>query len=193
MNKITALIITLGIMMAQVVHAAPNELVESNDNAYEQIYAWNEAFNCLKDKDSNVEDFRKVVENGACGLHELIDENRKTLLHHAASLGRSEEVNLLLEKGTDPNVKDKNGNTALHIAARKGNLQAIQFLISEGAIIDAQNNNGDTALHMATLDGQAGSIQTLLKNNASPNIKNNDGYTPNDYQDDYIEFFKKLS
>jgi hypothetical protein len=45
-----------------------------------------------------------------------VDDNGRTALSVAAAEGQLEVVNLLLEAGADPNVKDRRGNTPLYDA-----------------------------------------------------------------------------
>ena len=48
------------------------------------------------------------------------DRSGKTPLHHAAYMGHSKMVSLLLMKGANPKLKDRRERTALHLAALMG-------------------------------------------------------------------------
>ncbi|UPL01629.1 hypothetical protein LCI18_012563 [Fusarium solani-melongenae] len=60
-----------------------------------------------------------------------------TALTHAAWLGRDDLVELLLEKGADPNRREQHGRTALHIAVKHGYSSIITMLVEYGADVDA--------------------------------------------------------
>jgi len=61
-------------------------------------------------------------------------ENSQTALHHAACNGHRDLVELLLERGADPAIRDVGDNaTALHFAAEKGDLHIVKLLIEHGA------------------------------------------------------------
>ena len=56
-----------------------------------------------------------------------------TLLHVAAHNGRLEVVNLLLDRGFDPNTRERGDNTsALHWAAAAGHLDVVRRLVEAG-------------------------------------------------------------
>ena len=63
--------------------------------------------------------------------------------------GLNEQAELLLEKGSDVNVKDGAGRTPLMLAVRAGNTEGVKLLIAKGADVNATANNGDTALKLA--------------------------------------------
>jgi hypothetical protein len=59
---------------------------------------------------------RQLIENGAVNLNELYSHNGSTALHcacHDSLPTNLEFIQLLLENGADPNVKDKEGSTPL--------------------------------------------------------------------------------
>jgi len=67
-------------------------------------------------------------------------------LHRAARAGNITQVQTLLAKGADVNVKDEKGRTALHIAAEWGHTDLVKLLINNGADVNATNKLGDTPL-----------------------------------------------
>jgi len=68
-----------------------------------------------------------------------------TALQDAIYQGRLKIANLLIEKGTPPNIQNIYGDTALHIATRLGYLGIVKKLISHGASRGIVNNLGKTA------------------------------------------------
>merc|ERR1712200_130233 len=80
------------------------------------------------------------------------DEHDWSMLHYAASYGRTFAVDLLLKHGANVNIQDNLGWTPLHNAARIGKLELIKLLLSSQDInFNQQINVGwtayDTAIH----------------------------------------------
>lgn len=88
---------------------------------------------------------RRLLEMEAFGHPLRYDNNQRTPLMEAASVGNAQLVSLLLEAGAEINHKDKNGDTALIIAARADNLAVFKILHEYGAREDIANNYGATA------------------------------------------------
>lgn len=123
----------------------------------------------------------------------------KTSLRAAAHFGRTEMVQLLLDKGLDPDVRDDWGWTPLHVAinpetakalidgganihakAKDGNeaihsligenmLDSVKYLLSLGVDVDTHGKNNITPLHQAVIFNHVDGAQLLLDNGA--NIK----------------------
>lgn len=73
-----------------------------------------------------------LLENGKFDLNKQ-DQQGRTLLHYTSCRGQHDMIELLLEKGADPNIKDKNGNTPLHWC---GHVDIFELLIFYGARVD---------------------------------------------------------
>jgi hypothetical protein len=102
-----------------------------------------------------------------------------TPLHDASMKGRTEVVNLLIEKGADIHVKNKNGYTALHYASMKGRTEVVNLLIEKGADINVKNNNGLTPLCWASRNGLTEVVNLLIEKGADIHVKeDNNGRTP---------------
>ena len=80
-----------------------------------------------------------------------------------------EIAKLLLEKGSNINLKDADGNTALAIAAASHADRSIPILMTFGPDIDVQNNAGETPIHQAAKWGHI-EVCKLLIENFSPNL-----------------------
>jgi len=92
------------------------------------------------------------------------------------------DVELLLSKGVDVNIKDIDGMTMLHHSIRKCNpsKEIIKLLISVGANVNIKNDRGDTPLHFAVSYCNKNDINLLLDAGADVNVFNNQGYSPLD-------------
>ena len=67
----------------------------------------------------------------------------------AASRGRTDEIETLLNHGADIDSCGEHGFTALHLAATMGRSEAIRLLLSRGANPLKKNDDGDTPLAIA--------------------------------------------
>lgn len=68
--------------------------------------------------------------------HELRTEHH-LMMHVPAERGDSRVLEVMLDGGFDPNIKDQNGVTALHRAAMAGRADAVRVLLAHGASVDA--------------------------------------------------------
>jgi len=83
-----------------------------------------------------------LIENGADV--DFKDKGGYTSLHFAAQESRVEELNLLIQNGANPNLKDYYGNTPLWTALinSKGKFEIVKKLIENGADMKIENNYG---------------------------------------------------
>ncbi|CAJ1034812.1 Ankyrin repeats (3 copies)/Ankyrin repeats (many copies)/Ankyrin repeat, putative [Leishmania lindenbergi] len=130
----------------------------------------------------NAERFMGYVEKGGC-LSEC-DDQKLTLLHHAAFSGNMAFVKAILDRSGTQQVMidaaDREGWTPLHYAADRGHTQVAAALLDEGASVNARDTAKRTPMHLAALSGRADVVAMLLRNGASKTAKNVAGMTPVD-------------
>ena len=84
-------------------------------------------------------------------------------------------VQLLLQRGSDPNSQAAYGDSPLYWAAYNGNKFVAELLINRGANILNENRGGNTALHIAAYHGNTDVVKLLLNHGADPKAQNNSG------------------
>lgn len=76
----------------------------------------------------------------------------QTPLLSAISKGRLDIVNLLLEKGADPNLPNMLGQTPLFIAVSDGHMEIVQALVARGANPSHHTRQGNTPIYIAAVE-----------------------------------------
>jgi ankyrin repeat protein len=77
-----------------------------------------------------------------------------TALHAATARHDADTVELLLERGADPDARQEHGLVALHEAAASGDETIARLLLEHGASLDARSDDGRTAHDLADDHGQ---------------------------------------
>jgi hypothetical protein len=142
-------------------------------------------------KESLVQSFEKLLEGDKC--ENVLDELRYFMggkdvvsKDEAKKLGmqiwksnrclrRAEEIEDLIQKGADINVKDETGETPLYRAVFNREMDAVKVLLAHGADVNVKENDGWTALMWAAYKGSKDIVQMLLEKGADVNIENNYG------------------
>ncbi|KAF6240871.1 hypothetical protein HO173_000663 [Letharia columbiana] len=89
------------------------------------------------------------------------DEEGKTPLFHASTLGKAFIVRRLLDAGA--NVHCTAGSvTPLHVSAEKNYTSIVDYLLEAGANVNALNSKGNTALYWASNNGNLEMVRKLL-------------------------------
>ncbi len=115
----------------------------------------------------------------------LRDRKGTSLLHLAAGDGMEKTVTFLIDRGTDPGIKDEAGNTAFHMMALNFSGPAQEriagLLLARGVDPNAKNEEGMTPLHFlaGNPDPRTGSFtELLLRKGGSFESPDLDGRTP---------------
>ncbi|WP_353269891.1 ankyrin repeat domain-containing protein [Wolbachia endosymbiont (group A) of Myopa testacea] len=122
-----------------------------------------------------------LLENNNDDLKDILNltrgESGLTILHVISSMdGKLVEkcVDLLLEAGADPNIKDDRGKTPLHYASYNN----IGSLIKAGTDPNVKDSEERTPLHYAASIGDEKSINVLLEHGADSSKKDKQEKTP---------------
>ena len=107
------------------------------------------------------------------------NENR-TALHEAASLGHTDAAQLLLNPGAKRDAKTKSKATPLHEAAWAGSTGVIRLLIRAGAQKEARNLDDSIPLQLAAIQGRLDAAKILVDYGANVHTTRTAGVTPLD-------------
>jgi len=77
------------------------------------------------------------------------NELKAAPLHSAAAGQHRKIVQMLLEHGANPNVREQDGFTPLHAAAQNGDVDTIRTLLLGGADLTLKSADGKTAMDIA--------------------------------------------
>jgi transient receptor potential cation channel subfamily A protein 1 len=95
------------------------------------------------------------------------DNNRATLLHHAAAANQIEVMGYLIDSGIELDATDKDGHTALHTAVIQGHIEATNLLLDSGIDDTILDKDSDAALHIVMRQTDTRLLSTFLEH---PNI-----------------------
>jgi ankyrin repeat protein len=112
---------------------------------------------------------------------DLLHDEGNTALHLAVfHQGKLESVEVLLEYGASPNLKNKDGFTPLHKAASgdgKNAPKMILALLKAGADVDPKSLTGTTPLMLAARSRNPENLNYLLKAGANIHVASSLGFT----------------
>lgn len=107
------------------------------------------------------------------------NENGYTLLMIACRTNNYKIVEILLNKGADPNIKTKfSGWFALMYAAEYSDTDIINLLLEKGADINLKNDKGWNALCHSIYRSKIANAIFLTEKGSDVNMRNDEGWTP---------------
>jgi ankyrin repeat protein len=125
-------------------------------------------------KANNISEVSRLIENGSNLT--VADNDSDQVLMYAALYASDDCIQLLLEKGANPNAKNKLGETALLWSVH--DLKRVRLLIQYGADVNVVTDQGNTPLLAACVGSmQSEVIRLLLDKGANPLAKNSRGET----------------
>ncbi len=134
-------------------------------------------------KNGDLEHVKALVELGA-NINSRCAENRITPLIYAASYGRLDIVDYLINVGAEIDAQGENGATAVLATCTNGysGTAVLRRLIDEKADLTLRYVNGTTALMVAIGMGPyVEHVRLLLQHNPDLSRKDNTGHTALDY------------
>ncbi|HOW51553.1 MAG TPA: ankyrin repeat domain-containing protein [bacterium] len=105
------------------------------------------------------------------------NEEERTPLQVAASLGASDIVKLLVECGANIEAKGKDGRTPLMLALSNCHFDVTEYLLSKGANVNIASATNYTPLMQASAKGATEIVREMLPKIDNINAKNNEGRT----------------
>ena len=115
-------------------------------------------------REGNVAELRRLRVGEAGGEPvDATDSDGCTALHYAASNGRLEAVQYLLQRGASVDVPDNDKYTALHDAAYNGHAAVARELVLHGADPRLTSKYGDTPLQVAEQKGHGAAIGAAIE------------------------------
>ena len=127
--------------------------------------------------EGNTDVARKIISSGIVDVNSMTG-TRETPLTLAAENGLKDMVQLLLDKGAEPNKPDQDGDTPLHTAAYLGYKDMVLLLLNRGADPNMADRGGHSPLHVAAREGYKDVVLLLLNRGADPNMEDRGGDSP---------------
>ncbi|CAH8618603.1 unnamed protein product [Schistosoma haematobium] len=107
------------------------------------------------------------------------DSDTMTALHRAAINGNLKAIEVFLELGQNPNVRDKNDLTPLYYACSEDiQPECIQRLLFDHAILGVTDDKGRQEIHQACLNGRSKTLKQLIIYGADLNAQVENHNTP---------------
>ena len=131
-------------------------------------------------RDNNIPKMKELLAAGAELESRFSQDDNRTALHEAASLGHTEVAQFLISAGAKKDAKTRSKATPLHEAAWAGSTEVARLLIRAGAQKEARNLDDSTPLQLAAIRGHRDAVQILVDYGANVHTTRNAGVTPLD-------------
>ncbi|TMW69305.1 hypothetical protein Poli38472_001461 [Pythium oligandrum] len=96
-------------------------------------------------------------------------------LHHAATRGHLEVLQLLLNFGWGANIRNDFQETPLHLACYNGHTAIVEFLLDKGGDINALTSDGETPLFYAARKNHYRIVRILIRRECNLAVRNRFG------------------
>lgn len=141
--------------------------ISSSSSSSSHLHATPLTATLIKD---NYELFEYLIKNENADCKGRFQLN---LLHEVASKNRLDLVELLINKGADPNQLNTHHMTPLTIAIQQNNFKMVECLLENGSCVNIQDKKGNTPLHIACTSQQLNDnlIELLIHSNNECDFK----------------------
>ncbi|KAI8096259.1 ankyrin repeat-containing domain protein [Halteromyces radiatus] len=146
------------------------DLSETNEDGYGLVY--------LAARNNSMEALRLLLLTSELDVNTIHGPHKELALHAAASAGSFDAVELLLEHGSDVNLKDTLGHTPLSNSLFAKSLPCTQLLIDAGAALDTIDAQGNTLLHLAVSNQFSEVIPIFMERGVPVDQNNHRGLSP---------------
>ena len=120
----------------------------------------------------------QLIRHGA-DVHSASDDGVRAI-HIACTKPKFEKVvQMLLDRGADPNVVDDEGDTPLHVVAGNNRIELVEIIGTKD--LDVQNKKGNTPLMVACDEGYEAVGIAFLQKGANMDVHSVKGVTALDY------------
>ncbi len=117
-----------------------------------------------------------VLEGGERIPGLVSDQEMSSELIALAQNGQSEDLQVLLNAGADPDTRGEDDVTILMEAARRGHTEAVRVLLDVGADVNARDRMDRTALMEAAAEGHTDTVVVLLDQGAEVDAGQDQGF-----------------
>lgn len=129
-------------------------------------------------RENNVTRMRELLQAGGELESKTSQNDNRTALHEAASLGNVDATRFLLDEGAKKDAKTKSKSTPLHEAAWAGSTEVVRLLVRAGAQKESRNLDDSTPLQLAALRGHQDVVKLLVDQGANVHTTRVSGRTP---------------
>ena len=106
---------------------------------------------------------------------DIQDENGNSLLMYAVNYQNEKLIAILLNQGSDPNLKNNNGFTPVHLAASNADYDSLYQLLFAGGNVNLKDKDGNTPGMYGIASGDMNIIKIMTDAGTDLNLKNNNG------------------